>query len=277
MIRTDLWQNKALDDVIHLFEKVNNIDAVILIGSFANKDIQPDEWSDLDFVVIVGDNSIDSYYSSVKWFSPFGELFAIDKSSINIGKVVRICLKDFRRFDFLFLPASSLRTLDSWKFNPFQDGYKVIFSKINNIDSIISQIPRNSELMKFSDDDFNDKVNNFWFKATIAVYKVVRNDLLIASHLALDLIRKCLVLKMKLRDRSKGCTFHRTGDGNGFVSDLNSENIILTRSGILEIIENCSIQFDSLAGEVNVKYKEKRYHLIEWINHARDFVGDSNG
>ena len=112
--------------------------------------------------------------------------------------------------------------------------------------------------------------NDFWFKGTLAVYKVVRNDLLIALHLALDLIRDCLVLRMMLRDRAEGTRHHRVGGtGNEMVAQLSKHSQDYSPGGILTMIEETSRTYDELAAEWSPTYQAKRAPLITWIQQAR--------
>jgi hypothetical protein len=53
--------------------------------------------------------------------------------------------------------------------------------------------------------------NEIRFLASMAATKLGRGDRLIGGHLALDLIRSCLVIAMQLRDRDCGTTVHRHG------------------------------------------------------------------
>jgi hypothetical protein len=53
--------------------------------------------------------------------------------------------------------------------------------------------------------------NDFRFVAAQAVTKLGRGDRLIGLHLFYDLLRRCLVEAMLLRDRDLGTTVHRTG------------------------------------------------------------------
>jgi hypothetical protein len=120
--------------------------------------------------------------------------------------------------------------------------------------------------------------NAFWFKGMLAVYKVVRNDFLIALHLALDLIRDCLVLRMMLRDRDEGTNHHRFGGvGNEFVAQMNLNSLDISAIGILEMIENSSQMFDDLAEEWSSDYLANRSPLLGWIKQARENlqIGDT--
>lgn len=113
-------------------------------------------------------------------------------------------------------------------------------------------------------------VDHFWFKAMLASYKVIRNDRLIALHLALDLVRDCCVVAMMLRDRAEGTNIHREGGtGNNVVANLESACSACTVTGILDIIEQSGVQFDQLASQWSEGYREKRYPLIEWLGNIR--------
>jgi hypothetical protein len=82
------------------------------------------------------------------------------------------------------------------------------------------------------------------------VYKVVRNDLLIALHLAQELIRDCSVLGMMLRDRATGTNIHKHGGiGNQIVAQLEVTQKPFTPVGILDSIRESNEVFENLACE----------------------------
>lgn len=114
-------------------------------------------------------------------------------------------------------------------------------------------------------------MNRFWFKAVIASYKVVRQDFLIALHLALDLVRDCCVLGMQLRDRAEQTDHHRKGGlGNQIVDQLKATQQPYTPAGILNIIEQSAVQFDELASQWSDAYQPHRHPLLEWLRHIRE-------
>lgn len=118
-------------------------------------------------------------------------------------------------------------------------------------------------------------VNRFWAKSLVAVYKVARSDLLVALHLALDLVRDCCVLEMMLRDRTEGTAHHREGGiGIRLVAQLRDTEQPYTASGILEIVEQSGLAFDELARQWSDNYRERRHPLLQWIRQARDATAD---
>ena len=111
---------------------------------------------------------------------------------------------------------------------------------------------------------------DFHFKSMQAVYKVVRNDLLIALHLTLDLIRDCCVLEMMLRDRETGTNIHKHGGvGNQLLLQLESTRKPFTSVGILDSIRESNEIFEKLAGEWSGEFLEGRQPLLSWIEKAK--------
>ena len=117
---------------------------------------------------------------------------------------------------------------------------------------------------------FLELVRDFRFKSMLAVYKVVRNDLLIALHLAQDLICDCSVLGMMLRDRATGTNIHKHGGvGNQFVAQLEVTQKPFTPIGILDSVKASNEVFEKLAREWSNSYRENRQLLLDWIEKAK--------
>ncbi len=126
-------------------------------------------------------------------------------------------------------------------------------------------------------EQFLELVRDFRFKSMLAVHKVVRNDLLIALHLTLDLIRDCSVLGMMLRDRATGTNIHKDGGlGNQVVSKLEITQRPFTASGILDSITASNEAFERLAHEWSDTYTDERQHLLNWIEKAKTELHDKN-
>jgi hypothetical protein len=113
-------------------------------------------------------------------------------------------------------------------------------------------------------------VNDFWFKGMLAVTKAARNELLIAVHLSLDMVRDCLHLGMALRDRETGTNHHRDGSrGNHFVAELGETVQPYTIDGVLACIEESAIAFDRLAHTWDDAYVYQRGPLLDFTAKAR--------
>ena len=113
--------------------------------------------------------------------------------------------------------------------------------------------------------------DHFWFKAAVAITKVVRNDLLIGLHLALDLTRDCLVLQMIRRDREKRTKNHRIGGwGNELVARFSWDGQKCSPVKILDLITRSCETFDELALRLSPSYSQRGPLLFSIIELARD-------
>src|SRR5205823_591982 len=114
-------------------------------------------------------------------------------------------------------------------------------------------------------------VNGFWFKGMLALTKVMREDRLIALHLALEMVQECCVLGMLLRDRAEGTAHHRHGGaGNEVAALLEGTRHPHTAAGILDSLEQAGIVFDRLAAHWSADYQNQRQPLLAWISAARE-------
>ncbi len=62
MIKTDLWHEAAIDELIAVMRTDKAVHALILTGPFAQPHLNKDVWSDIDAVVIVDDAALDRFY-----------------------------------------------------------------------------------------------------------------------------------------------------------------------------------------------------------------------
>lgn len=274
MIKTGLWHDAAINELIALLRSDEFVRALILTGSC----VQPqgkDTWSDIDVVVVVDNAALDRFYPSTDWLASPSELFAIDQSSHPNWLTTRVCFTDMRRIDFSFIKESTLQQVAEWDYNPFWAGPRILFSR-SPIKAALEHTPERPKPPVFTTDQFQTMANHFWFKGMLSVNKVMRNDLLIGLHLALDMVRDCLVLGMLLRDRAEGTNHHRFGGMfNHVVDQLNVFQHRYTPTGILGIVEQSSIAFDELAAQWSDSYQEHRQPLIDWIAYARDTLAQS--
>ena len=211
MITTGLWQDATIQGISSRLSSDEDVRALVLMGSGAQAPLQRDYWSDLDLLVVVGDEALDRFYPSVDWLACFGNVFAYNQSADQFKATTRVCFEDFRRVDFAIMTESALARIQDWPSISFWEASHILFSRSALIDRVLSERLARPQPPLISPDQFQSLANDFWFKAMLAVLKVVRNDLLIALHLSLDLVRDCCVLGMLLRDRAEG-TSHQVHD-----------------------------------------------------------------
>lgn len=215
-----------------------------LFGSLANGEVEKDRWSDIDALIVVRDDALERFFPSVSWLSPLGDVFAIQQSSSEDRKTTRVIFKDFEKMDLVITTESAVKDR-----SPFWVKQKLVFSRSETISSILEE--RALEIVRpnvWRPYDLEPLVNEFWFVSFVAVTKVVRDDLLIALHLALDLYRDCLLLGMWLRDKETGTHMHRTGGtGADVAKRLDIRLGEISKENILSLIKQCGGEFDKLA------------------------------
>jgi predicted nucleotidyltransferase len=270
MTRADNWQEQIIEELQALLKSRQEVIALALFGSALSSERELDPWSDVDCLLVVGEQAYSQFFPSADWLHPLGELFTHQHSENSFHGTLRACLVDFRRIDFAITTPSQVDRLSEWPGIPFWQGVRLIFSRSPKITELLFRAWPPPKPIYPSASQFEEMVDQFWFKAVLAGYKVVREDPLIALHLALDLVRDCCVVGMMLRDRLEGTNIHEEGGvGNKTVADLENTHADYTPDGILDIIEQSAVQFDRLAAEWSETYAQKRAPLIEWLGQIR--------
>ncbi len=206
-MRRGRWQERALQEMTAFFEAGDDVRAVLVVGSLAREQGVLDAWSDVDLVVVLADGMMEHFFPGTSWLSALGDVYGLDQSPAPWGGVTRVCFADFRRFDLIFIAESSFPVADTWASTPLGAGVRALLSRSTVADAALGQAVLPPAFRPVAADQFGRMVEQFRFKGMLAVGKVVRTDLLIALHLALDLVRDCCVLGMMLRDRAAG-TMH---------------------------------------------------------------------
>lgn len=194
------WQESMLDDLFSYFNSQEDVLGLLLFGSLSSPEFHPDEWSDIDVLVVVKDGKIDEYFPAVGWIAYFGPLYAYSQSADDFKCTTRACFENFNRIDFVLTTEEKLAEIHKWFGIPFSSGVKVMFSRSKMIDEIADRQFVRNLTSPATQEQFLDLVRSFRFKSMLAVYKVIRYDLQIALHPAQDLVRDCYVLAMMLRE-----------------------------------------------------------------------------
>jgi len=264
------WHEGMLDNLISYFEPNEDVLGLLLFGSCSKPEFHYDYWSDIDILVVVKNNKLGKFFPTIEWTNFFGRLYTYDQSSDEFKCTTRVCFENFSRIDFVITTEEKLTKVNDWSSVPFSSGAKILFSRSEVVDKIANQRHHQQKISPATEDQFLEMVRNFRFKSMLAVYKVVRNDLLIALHLAQDLIRDCSVLGMMLRDRATGTNIHKHGGkGNQLVAQLEITQKPFTSIGILDSIKESNGVFEKLACEWSSKYQENRQLLLDWIEKAK--------
>jgi predicted nucleotidyltransferase len=264
------WQESMVDELRSRLEPNQDLLGLLLFGSCSKPEWTHDPWSDVDVLVVVKNNAMDTFFPTVAWIAVFGDLYSYAQSSDEFKSTTRVCFENFNRIDFVITTEEKLARVNDWPSVPFFSGTRILISRSTVVDEIARQRLYPHQFEPATEDRFLDLVREFRFKSMQAIYKVVRHDLLIALHLTQDLIRDCCVLEMMLRDRETGTNIHRHGGiGNPFVAELEVTQKPFTAIGILDSIAASNEVFENLACEWSTDYQEKRHLLQAWIEKAK--------
>jgi len=263
------WHRQVIEQLSQLFEDDPDARAFVLYGSLADADIHEDFWSDVDAVVILAEDAVDRYTLSAAWLTPLGRLVGAERHQAALSSTLRVCLEGFRRFDLTFIAESALRSHMLWKRSPFPSARVVLWSRLPDLETLIASLPAPPQYQDSADNEIESMVDAFWFKASAAVTRVARNDLLVGLHLALGLAQDCLVLQMMRCDRAKKSTIHRSG---GWGNDLAARFFLNGRDesggAVLNLIRLCCEVFDSLAITILPGYSQRSPLLLPAIEAA---------
>lgn len=267
------WQGQTIEVLRKLTENDSGVCALIVFGSMAgNRDVQ-DEWSDVDVLLVVRDSEVTRFWPSTTWLESAGDIYAMNQSSDEYRSTTRIVFADLRRVDVAIASETAMARVSEWPRNPLLGPVRVVFSRSPVIDHDMGLTFEPRPAAVPSDESSDEMANAFRFKAMLAVQKVVRHDLLIALHLALDLVRDCCVLGMMLRDRSTGTSYHRSGGaGNHLVRQLDAWRTPYSAEGILESIQRSALTFDALAERWQPTARDGSGPVIEAAQRAQNTV-----
>jgi predicted nucleotidyltransferase len=262
------WQEAAIQDLTEWLAQNESVRTHAVFGTVAQA--RQDLWSDVDLLLVVDEEAKGRFHPATGWLQPLGELFCTNQSAHPFASVTRTVFRDFRRIDFVITTEDGLEHAEDWPGIPFWKGIRTLFSRSPRVDRVLARTFECPTPGLMTADQFEALVNDFWFKGTLALTKVMRNDRLIALHLALEMVQDCCVLGMLLRDRSEGTAHHRHGGiGNDVVAQLELTRQPSTALGILDSLEQSSIAFDQLVARWSECYHEQRHPLLDWIRLAR--------
>ena len=71
------WQEEALQKLVNILKEKEEVECIILKGSYADDQITIDKWSDIDLLIFVDDNNIKDLFNNKELLSSFGNVFAL--------------------------------------------------------------------------------------------------------------------------------------------------------------------------------------------------------
>ncbi|CAO5184594.1 Polymerase nucleotidyl transferase domain-containing protein [Frankia sp. AiPs1] len=235
------WQAEllpALDDLARRDPRVRDVN---VHGSAAGPVPDLDCWSDLDLVVVTDDPQRVAHGVVDRLLGEMPPLFAINQGGTSTRLVTRLVFRDLRRLDI----TVTTRTDDQPQ------------------GQTTTPAPP-------TDDPMKTLINSYRFDAVLAAVKAARGDLLIGTHLALQLARHVLVAAMLLRDRDAGTNHHRRG---GTTWDSWAQRAALvpvpyTATGITAAIRSYTQLFDELVGKWDQALVGGHEPLLAMLTHV---------
>ena len=281
MAMTSDWHQGLIEEIGAFFEQDADARAVVVGGSVADPAVAQDTWSDVDVKVVLADAAVGRYFPATDWLERFGKhdsaVIGVERHDGALTKTLRVCLDDYRRLDVVLVPESSLAEPSFWSHGSLQAAYAIVWSRLPGLAELLAQVPEPDPFVPASEADVLAMADPFWFQAAVAIGKVMRDDLLIGAHMALDLARTCLVLQMMRRDREKGTNVHRTGGwgneavgmvwpgaaGQGSAPGINAREI-------LDLVERSCEAFDTLAADLAPSYVPRAELMRPAIDAGRE-------
>lgn len=237
------WQHHLIETAQQAAIDDDQVLELRVYGSAADPDPNHmDAWSDVDLAVLL-DPTAGQGPAAAAWPALFGEPWALTRHQEGQLHVQRAVYADGRRLDLVStadpasLPAG--RVLHQRSTTPMHQQ-----ASTGSSSSAPSVRAATEELMDVR------------FTAALAVVKLARADLLIGFHLALDVVRRCLVQAMVLRDRDTGTSSHRFGGPrNEAVAQLESlRRHPWTSTGGIALLLEATRTYDALAVQLDPDY-----------------------
>src|SRR5579871_3751560 len=186
--------------VVNFAEEDERIRAVVLNGSRANPDMEPDKFQDFDVVFIVTD--FESFISDHDWINVFGEKMiwqlpdemnfgeATENDNKNISFGYLMIFKDGNRIDLTIFPAAHFAK--SFKI----DSLTVVWLDKDKLfpDAIVSN-DSDCHVKQPNEKDYFDTCNEFWWVSTYVGKGLLRNEITYAKEM-LDTVVRPMFMKM---------------------------------------------------------------------------------
>jgi aminoglycoside 6-adenylyltransferase len=189
-MRSDAEMRKLIIDFANADARIR---AVLLNGSKANPNIQPDRFQDFDIVYFV--ENVEDFKRNHDWVKVFGEIIIRqlpDEMTIGetdpIGFGYLMLFEDGNRIDLTLYPA------DKVKENHWPDSLTVC---LLDKDNQFQRLPASNESDYFvkrpSSREFKDTSNEFWWVCTYVVKGLLRNEITYAKEMLECVVRPMLM------------------------------------------------------------------------------------
>lgn len=191
-----------MDRYSDIKEKLKNIaendeqtEAVIFIGSATRTDVKADEFSDLDVVIV-------TEYTEQWLYGDYPERLgkvhiSFVEPTLGGGKERRLYYDEYRDVDMILLtPEQFCKAVDDGTMSCVMNrGYDVLYDSAEYSSILDQRIVREVHLCEFTEEEFSNMVNDFFFHNIWAAKKMLRGELW-SAKMCVDAYLKQHLLRM---------------------------------------------------------------------------------
>lgn len=163
--------------LLEFAKKDDNVKAIVAIGSSTRKDVKADEFSDLDLIIATED--VDGWLYGKNPDALGNVRISFVEPTIGGGKERRCIYEDSLDVDMIVFTIEQFRNaikegVAGWVCNR---GYQVLYDKLDFRSMLDENIIMEVRDIDLSEEEFINKVNDFYFHIIWASKKILRGEL----------------------------------------------------------------------------------------------------
>lgn len=253
--------DSIMEKMLSYAKESEMVQAMILFGSRARAVNAADQYSDYDIIFLVKD--VDYFLNTDQWLNQIDKYYiSFQEPTAAGGQERRVFFKDSMDMDFLFydVQVSERLAADPTIQSFFSRGYRVLVDKIDFKGAIErnkpSESPEETRAI-FTEKEFINLANTFWFHSIWSVKKVLRGELWSAKccidGYMKDLLRQLLEGYSKAVNTKDFEVWHDGRFFDSWVDDQVKEQLktaygTYDTEGILEALKNTMLIFSEVSG-----------------------------
>jgi aminoglycoside 6-adenylyltransferase len=170
--------DEIMQKLVSLAKGLELIQAMILFGSRVRSKNTADKYSDYDIIFLVKD--VDYFLNTDQWLTQIEEYYiSFQEPTAACGQERRVFFRDAMDMDFLFYDVKGAERLvaDHTIQAFFSHGYRILVDKIDFNSVIERNKPFEEIKTNFSEKEFINLANTFWFHSIWSVKKILRGEI----------------------------------------------------------------------------------------------------
>lgn len=206
-MRSDQSAMPALESAISRWAAARpDIEALVVVGSYARADRPADLWSDLDLVLFVDDPI--PYLESAGWLEAIApsRITFTEPTALGIGRERRVLFEGGLDVDFTLWPATWLDALDAKRGDQalraavapvVARGFRILIDRGGRLSRVLADLERDTLPSPSlpGPEEMDELIQDFWYHAVWTARKLRRGELWVALRCC-DGYMKTLLLRM---------------------------------------------------------------------------------